>query len=213
MNGCAVVLAATLVLPTLTLAGPLSVRNGNICFADKSGEPKALTTSGTDAQPVLSPDGRWIVFVRSVPGKTVATGIGDSPATELWQIGVNGKNATLFVRSRSAEKTEQLLANFSKPQFTSDGRKVYFLSDAWVTSGAVHMVDTTNGKEHFVCPGSDLEVIRAGEYKDCLLVEQHRYFIGGGTFDWYWLFRADGREIGPVGEDTENFKATYVPER
>ena len=103
-----------------------------------------------------------------------------------------------------------MLANFAKPQFSTSVRYVFFLSDGWATSGAVHVVDTTNGKEHFVCPGLDLEVVAAGEYRDCLLVRQHRYFIGGGSYDWFWLLRPDGKEVGPVGEDTENFKATYL---
>ena len=59
-------------------------------------------------------------------------------------------------------------------------------------------------------PGLDLEVVGAGEYRDCLLVRQHRYFIGGGSYDWFWLLRPDGKEVGPVGGDTENFKATYL---
>jgi hypothetical protein len=52
-------------------------------------------------------------------------------------------------------------------------------------------------------------VVRSGEYRDCLLVARHRYFIGGGTYNWFWLLRPDGKEVGPVGEDTEHFKATY----
>ena len=38
----------------------------------------------------------------------------------------------------------------------------------------------------------------------------HRYFIGAGSYDWFWLVRPDGKEIGPVGEDVENFKANYL---
>ena len=41
---------------------------------------------------------------------------------------------------------------------------------------------------------------------------QHRYFLGGGSYDWYWLLRPDGKEVGPVGETTENFEATYSNE-
>jgi hypothetical protein len=52
-------------------------------------------------------------------------------------------------------------------------------------------------------------VVRSGEYRDCLLVARHRYFIGGGTYNWFWLLRPDGKEVGRWGEDTENFKATY----
>ena len=115
----------------------------------------------------------------------------------------------MLVRAKDSDKIESVLAGFSKPQFSTNGRFVFFLSDAWATSGALHVVDTTNGKEHYVCPGLDFEIIASGEYRDCLLVAQHRYFIGGGTYDWFWLLRPDGKEVGPVGEDTENFKATY----
>ncbi len=190
-------------------AQKVTAQNGNICLSGSTAEAKPLTSSGHDSQPVLSPDGKWIVFVRTVPGKNISTGSGDSPVTELWQIRADGKNATALVRAKESDKIESILANFAKPQFSSNGRYVFFLSDAWATSGAVHVVDTTNGKEHFVCPGLDLEVVGAGEYRDCLLVQQHRYFIGGGTYNWFWLLRPDGKEVGPVGEDTENFKATY----
>ena len=58
--------------------------------------------------------------------------------------------------------------------------------------------------------GTDVKIVPSGEYKDCLLVQQHRYFVGGGSYDWFWLVRPDGKELGPVGEDTENFLATNV---
>jgi hypothetical protein len=207
-----VICALTLAVAAHANAQKLSVRNGNIYFSSGAGEPKALTSSGRDAEPVLSPDGKWIAFVRTVPGKKISTGVGDADATELWQIRADGKNPTVLVRPKGSDKMETILAGFSKPQFSTNGRLVYFLSEAWTTSGALHVVDTTNGKEHFVCPALDFELVGSGEYRDCLLVGQHRYFIGGGTYDWFWLIRPDGKEIGPVGEDTENFKATYLKE-
>jgi len=193
-------------------AQKVSVQNGDICISNAGTEPKALTSSGQDSEPALSPDGKWIVFVRTIPGKNVNTGSGDSAATELWQIRADGKNPTVLVRYRNSDKIETVLGGFSKPQFSTNGRYVFFLSDAWATSGALHVVDTTNGKEHFVCPGGNFEVVLSGEYRDCLLVAQHRYFIAGGAYDWFWLLRPDGKEIGPVGENTENFKTTFLKE-
>jgi len=190
-------------------AQTVSVQNGNICIAGPGGEIKKLTSSGHDSEPALSPDGKWIVFIRTIPGKKMSTGAGDADANELWQIRAGGKEPTLLVRSKDSDKMETILAGLSKPQFSKNGRLVYFLSEAWATSGALHVVDTTNSKEHFVCPGLEFEVVPSGEYRDCLLVAQHRYFIGGGSYDWFWLLRPDGKEIGPVGENTENFKATY----
>jgi hypothetical protein len=187
-----------------------SVQNGNICISSASGETKTLTNTGHDSEPIPSPDGKWIVFIRTIPGKKISTGLGDADVTELWQIRADGKEPTVLVRSKDSDKMETVLTGFSKPQFSANGKLVYFLSEAWATSGALHVVDTTNGKEHFVCPALEFEVVPSGEYRDCLLVAQHRYFIGGGSYNWFWLLRPDGEEVGPVGEDTENFKATYL---
>jgi len=195
-----------------THAQKVSIRNGNVCISTASGENKTLTNSGHDSNTVLSPDKKWIVFVRTVPRRKIPTGSGAADATELWQIRADGKEPATLVRSKAGDKMEDVLAGFSNPQFSTDGKLVYFLSEAWTTSGALHVVDTTNGKEHFVCPAAEFEVVPSGEYRDNLLVQQHRYFIGGGSYDWFWLLKPDGREIGPVGEDTENFKAIYLKE-
>jgi dipeptidyl aminopeptidase/acylaminoacyl peptidase len=204
-----VIWAVWVVLIGQAHAQKVSVQNGNVCIV-AAGETRKLTSSGHDSEPVLAPDKKWIVFIRTLPGKKIVTGSGDARETQLWQIRADGKQPTCLVRSKPSDKMETLLAGFSKPQFSSDGKLVYFLSEAWATSGALHVVDTTNSKEHFVCPAADFEVVLSGEYRDHLLVQQHRYFIGGGSYDWFWLFQPDGKEIGPVGEDTENFKSTYV---
>ena len=28
------------------------------------------------------------------------------------------------------------------------------------------------------------------------------YFIGGGSYDWYWLLTPEGKEIGPLGDES-----------
>ncbi len=191
-------------LAAQSYAQQVSVQNGNVILAGRT-----LTNSGHDSEPVLSPDKKWIAFVRTVPDKKKSTGAGEADATELWQIRADGKEPTVLVRAKESDKMENVLAGFSKPEFSTNGKLVYFLSEAWTTSGALHVVDTTNGEEHFVCPAAEFEVVQSGEYRDDLLVQQHRYFIGGGSYDWFWLLKPDGKEVGPVGEDTDNFKATY----
>jgi dipeptidyl aminopeptidase/acylaminoacyl peptidase len=185
------------------------VRNGNIFLRPAEGAIRQLTTSGRDSLPVISPDGQSVVFARAVADKKIATGSGDVEAAELWQIRADGTEPERLVAPREAEDMKDVIASFSDIQFSTDGRSVFFVTPAYATSGAVHVVDLNTRKEHFVMAGSDLEVVRSGEYRDCLLVGQHRYFIGGGSYDWIWLFRPDGKEIGPVGESAENFKATY----
>lgn len=186
-------------------------RGGNVFIADESGGgEKQLTSSGRDSNPVLDPDGKWVVFVRKTPGKEIASGAGEHPAAELWQIRVDGKEPLLLVRTRNSDSMENLIASFDEVQFSSDGRLAYFVTAAWATSGAVHVVDTTNGKERFVVPGGSLRVVPSGEYRDHLLVQQHRYFLGGGSYDWFFLFTPGGKEVGVVGEDISNFMNLYA---
>lgn len=203
-----VLLAAFAVSSAIAAERSGSVKAGNI-FLTENGQPRPLTSSGHDSSPALFPDGKWVVFVRALPGKKIQTSTDEVEASELWQIGANGKEPTLLVRCRGSEKMENVIAGFDSLQFSSDGRLVYFVTPAWVTSGSVHVVDTTNGKERFVIAGNDLTVLHSGEYRDHLLLAQHRYFLGGGSFDWYWLFRPDGKEVGPVGEDTAMFKEDF----
>jgi len=187
----------------------VSVKDGNIQFTDKSGKTTALTSSGRDSNPVLAPDGKWVAFVRKVDGKKIATGSDEVEPTELWQVRIDGKEPSLLVKCRDAEKVESVIGGFDNLQFSTNGKLLYFVTPAWATSGAVHVVDTTNRKERYCFPGGDLKVVPKGEYKDCLIVQQHRYFIGGGSYDWYWLLKPDGKEVGPLGEETTNFEATY----
>ena len=193
---------------TSALSQSVSVKDGNIQFTDKAGQTTAITSGGRDSGPVLAPDGKWVAFVRKVDGKKISTGSDEIDPTELWQVRTDGKEASLLVKCRAAEKPESLVAGFENLQFSTNGKLLYFCSSAWATSGAVHVVDTTNRKERYLFPGNNLKIVTSGEYKDCLLVQQHKYFVGGGSYDWFWLLRPDGKEVGPVGEDTDNFETT-----
>jgi hypothetical protein len=84
----------------------------------------------------------------------------------------------------------------------TDGRRLYFLSSAWATSDALHAVDVRGGEEHFLLPADDFLVLNfcRSKYKDHLVVLSRRYFLFGGSYEWYWLYDPAGKkELGPVG--------------
>jgi len=126
-----------LALAVPAFAQSVSVKDGNIQFTNKAGQTTALTASGRDFGPVLSPDGKWIVFVRKVDGKKIATGSDEVDPSELWQVRADGKEPALLLKCRASEKPESGIAAFENLQFSTNGKLVYFVTPAWATSGAV----------------------------------------------------------------------------
>jgi len=186
------------------------VKDGNICLKNRSGQTKQLTTSGRDYRPILSSDRRRIAFLRRTPGKTVQTPLGNTEATELWLVDNDGEHLELLVSGKEGDDPKTILADFSWPQFSPDGQRIYFLSTGWVTSGAVHVVDIQSRRESFVSPGNTLEVIQKGRYRGYLIVQEHKYRVGAkvGSYDDYWLLTPTGTEIRHIGGERSyrNFK-------
>jgi hypothetical protein len=90
---------------------------------------------------------------------------------------------------------KEVLAGLSKPQFSPDSKNVYFLSQAWTTSNAVHKVDLRTKTVTFISPGNSLEVIQKGKYSGYLKVNMHRYHRGGGSYYCDYLLTPEGKEI------------------
>ncbi|HEX9939308.1 MAG TPA: hypothetical protein VGB15_19350 [Longimicrobium sp.] len=203
-----------LIWPGALTAQGVTAENGNLFYRHSPATaPRRITALGLDSQPQMSADGRHVVFVRATPGDSVETALGWRQATALWTVGIDGSQPRMILRGRGSTDPERTLADFQKPMFSPDGRWVYFLSSAWATSAAVHTVDVASGQERFVAPGNSLDVLYRGKYAGHLLVSQHRYFLGGGSYDWFWLIAPDGKEVGPVGETeaaVEQFLATAL---
>jgi len=187
-------------------AATIEVKDGNIFVLDGS-QRRQLTRSGRDAEAILSPDGKTIIFTRV--GNPKSAGMqGDcksgAQADELRRIRVDGTGDELLVRGQEGKDPKDSICEFRRKQFSSDGRTLYVLSPAWATSGALHAYDTRDKKLSFIMPANDAIVLnscKSQEYRDNLVVQQHRYFVVAGSYDWYWLYDRTGKkEKGPVGE-------------
>jgi hypothetical protein len=208
-------LAASLLILLFALPaqarGPAVIEEkGDLVLVEATGEKRKLTSSGQDVQPSLAPDGKALVFVRKGSGGKLQSASGEVDANEIWwRDMVSGKSRRL-VRSSASGDPKKFLGALQAPQFSPDGKTVFFLSAAWVTSGAVHAVDVATGAIRFVAAGNSLEVIPRGEHRGRLIVQVHKYFLGGGSYDWFWLLEPDGREVGPIGEDERSFRELYL---
>jgi hypothetical protein len=146
-----------------------------------------------------------VAFVRPTPQHIISTSLGQEQATELWIASSDGSNARRLVTGARSDSVPLILADLSSPSFSPDGKRVYFLSSAWVTSKAVHAVDVASGREWYIAPGNTLEVIPRGEFAGCLLVAQHRYSAeSGGSYDWVWVLTPNGRQLMKASDDSED---------
>ncbi len=180
---------------------------GNI-FMERNGAKTKLTSSEMDADPVLAPNGAYVVYTRQGRGRTVHGYDTSQFCTteprpdELRQINADGTGDKLLLKGRKGNPEHQL-CDFRYKQFSSDGRRLYFLTPGWTTSGALHVFDMRSGDERFVLPANDVLVLSfcPNKYKDDLVVLAHRYYLLGGSYDWYWLYDPTGKnELGPLGD-------------
>ncbi len=189
------------------LAQSVTVKAGNV-FIKKSGGERQLTKLGRDADAALSPDGRFVVFTRNnaKPPDDPQTCLTGARADQLHRFDLASGKDEILITGRNADAPPQQLCGFDQKQFSSDGRRLYFLSPAYATSAALHYYDFAARAVTFVAPANAVIVLNfcKGEHRDQLVLNQHRYFIGGGSYNWYWLFDSAGKkEIGPVGDEDE----------
>jgi hypothetical protein len=180
---------------------------GNIVI-ERNGSSTKLTTSEMDLDPVLSPNGASVVYTRQGRGRSPRTyEFNQVCPTEprpdqLRRINVDGSSDQVLLMGRKGEPARQL-CDFRSTQFSSDGRRLYFLTPAWAASGALHVYDMRAGEEHFLMPAKGILVLSfcPNRYKDRLVVLSRRYFMLGGSYDWYWLYDPTGKkELGPLGQ-------------
>ncbi len=169
-------------------------KKGCIYYAPGGKMEIQLTKNGKDRAPVLSPDGKRVVFLRKSDKEAyLPTGgcedyIKDDPdgllADQVWRVDVTGKNEKMLVRDHDPDEVaiegdfdgSKVIAHIDDEelQFSPDGKQLYFITAAWVTSGALHSVNIDGTNERFIAGSSYLKVIDKGGYKGNLIINQHR---------------------------------------
>ena len=157
----------------------------------------------TVVEEVTAPGGKTLYYILALPGK-------DSMDNPNMEIGISldqNKTFNVLLSSHPSDDPENNLTGFKKLTLSPDSKTLYFQADAWAVSDAVHALNLTTKKVSYVTDGEIACVILGGEYQGHLVVEQHRYFVQGGSYDNLWLYDPKGKEIGLVSENTDASQA------
>jgi hypothetical protein len=207
MKACLV--SVFLLLPVQSVGPKVGTNDGNIFYISADGRSIQITSEGLDSAPSLSCDGRRVVFVRRTPGYVIDTGLGDVEDNEIWVASIGGNEKPLKVFRGHAGgfniSKNLVVAGFERPQFSADGRKIYFVATTWATSSAVHVLDLSTGRNQFLESGHSVEPICSGQYKGYIIIDRDILPRGGGRYDEYWLFDPNGHRLKAIG-DLKNFK-------
>jgi hypothetical protein len=183
----------------------VSVHDGNIVVVDAVGKERQLTSLGHDGDPDLSPDKQWVVFARGVSGPKISGPMGsDVDPNEIWIIGTDGQHARRLVRSQGCEPRGGCpLSGLSRPQFADDGKGIFFEAKCAVVTSCIYHLDLRTAVPKDIGGGTFLHVIHDGPQRGNLLVIKHKYFMCGGSYDWWWVVKPDGAEVGALGQVNE----------
>lgn len=186
--------------------------------SESAEEPVADSVSTTpgavarDSGLVFSPDSTMVAFVRTRSDRFIKSDVYTAPAQELWIARRDGADPRRLLEGRESADMQHVLAGFKKLVFSNDGSKVFFLSPAWSTSDALHVVEVASAQERYIASANSLQLLRTGAYSGCLVVSQHRYLVGTGSYDHYWLIAENGDEIGLVGYDNDEHLKGQIEE-
>jgi dipeptidyl aminopeptidase/acylaminoacyl peptidase len=190
---------------------PLNVfeEHKNIYCTINNNKKIKITNINKDKLPCLSPDKKYIAFVRTsnihIPNNCgIYITDADIYVEQLWIYDFVTKKEHLLVSGNfSCDNPKKSIMDPHNLQFSNDSKTIYFLASGWVVSAALHVVNIDGTCLRYVEPANSYEVVRTGKYKDCLILFQHRYYNGGGSYDGYWLFTKEGRLIKPLGPTCE----------
>ncbi len=165
--------------------------------------PSLVNAQGQDSDSVVSsvvaPGGKDVYYIKTLHGQDVA----GNPKMDI-EIGINGNRQFLILlTNQPSEDPQKNLTEFSNLALSPDGKSLYFQTAAWATSDAIHSMNLKTRKVSYVTDGELACVVLGGQYQGDLIVEQHKYFVQGGSYDNLWLYDPTGKKIGLVSEDTD----------
>jgi protein TonB len=166
-------------------------KDGRIVLEDASGHTTALTETGLDSDPWISPDGQTVLFLRRSTE--------DMFRTSVYEIDMRTRTPRLLY-SGPAKYERREGSYFGRPELNESHDTLFLVSNEYATEGSLIAIQLANGQarlisDHVVgydiiaCPTHRGDLIALKRQSDIL---DHPYFL-------YWLYSPSGEELGLAG--------------
>jgi len=174
-------------------ADRVSANEGRILIQDSSGQTTALTQSGLDSAPWLSPDGRTVVFIRQSAE--------DIFWTSVYKIDMSTRKLGLLYGGPARYHGRES-PSFGRPELDESQETLFLLTNDYATEGSLIAIQLATGQTRLI---SDhvvgYDVIECTGHRGDLIVLKRRADILGHPYFLYWLYSPTGDDLGLAGAD------------
>jgi hypothetical protein len=123
---------------------------------------------------------------------------GDSYRSYLLTVKNKSNTNEIVYASRSSTEltnNETFIAYFGNPQFSPDGKGLFYSTVYTASSEAVHYIDLLSRTDRFVCHGMDYSIIDSGIYTGYVKILQRQPEKNGNWISGYSIFDISGKRI------------------
>jgi len=160
--------------------------------------PLLSTANMSPIENIVAPGGNIVFYINGTPEDAKNGGGG----SEIELRNMKTSRSEILLKATPSDEPKDNLGGFSRLRLSPDSKTLFFQSMAWATSDAIHSLDIASKKTQFVTDGTLVCIVGAGEYQGHLIVQQHRYFVQGGSYDFLYLYDVSGKKEGLVATDT-----------
>lgn len=128
----------------------------------------------------------------------------DGNTNKLWLKYNNTGEEILLVKSTQNSDVSKAISTIVNVQKSYDSSKIYFQTEAWATSNAIHVVDLNTLKEKFFSDGSFVKTVGKSPYTNSIIVLKNYIDGDNGRIESYFAIASNGNEICELGDTLED---------